>query len=197
MICWSIYADVPTAMFYGCYNSASGDRISEDGGSQVLKHVLQSFRDPGGEVCFNESIRLSFLGMLLALQGIMLAWLVMILRVAWGVISGKGADDSRSDDEGEATEEDLQDEREVPLQSQEHPVQRNNHQPSAAKKKEFWPKEEEVGVEGLSFAKRRVSPVNSYRKSGSRSSGISIPGHSDRKELLGRIGCDKPTSSGT
>ena len=182
-------------MLYGCYDSVSGARISTDGGDEILKHILQPFRDPGGEICFNQNIRLSFLGLLLALQGILLLWLAMILRVAWNVVSGKGADDSRSDDEGEATEDDIQDKREALLQDHEHAVQRSNYQPLTAKRKDFRPKEEEVGVEGLSFAKRKVSPVNSYRKSGSRTSGISIPGHSDRKELLGRIGCDKPTSS--
>ncbi|KAI9683275.1 MAG: sphingosine N-acyltransferase lag1 [Bathelium mastoideum] len=197
MICWSLYADNPIVMPYGCYDSISGTKISAGGGNQILKHLLQPFREPGGEVCYNKNIRLSFLGLLLALQGLILMWLAMILQVAWKFISGKAADDSRSDDEGESTEEDVQDKREALLQDHEHAVQRSNYQPTAAKRKEARPKEEEVGVEGLSFAKRRVSPVHSYRKSGSMTSGISIPGHSDRKELLGRIGCDKPTSSGS
>ena len=154
---------------------------------------MQPFRDPGGQVCWNENITLGFLGLLLALQGLLLAWLAMILRVAYNVLSGKGADDSRSDDEGEAEEDDIQDVKEATLQIQGHGAHRNHYQPATAKRKEFKPKEEEVGVEGLSFAKRRASPVNSYRKSGGMTSGISISGHSDRKELLGRIGCDKPT----
>ncbi|KAL9085178.1 MAG: hypothetical protein Q9165_007709 [Trypethelium subeluteriae] len=195
-VCWTIHADVPYTMLYGCYDSMSGARTSTDGGNEILRHILQPFRDPGGEVCFNQNIRLSFLGLLLALQSVMLLWLVMILKIAWSVISGNAADDSRSDDEGEAVEDDSQDEKEALAQNHEHAVQRSNHQLATAKRKDMRPKEEEVGVEGLSFAKRRVSPVNSYRKSGSRTSGISIPGHSDRKELLGRIGCDKPTSSG-
>ena len=54
------------------------------------------------------------------------------------------------------------------------------------------PKEEEVGVEQLRFVKRMSPPVSRKK---ARASGISIPGHTDHKELLGRIGCDKPSGS--
>ncbi|KAI9711571.1 MAG: sphingosine N-acyltransferase lag1 [Bogoriella megaspora] len=196
MICWSIHAHLPTTMLPGCYDSKTGEMTSTDGGNEVLRNLMQPFRDPGGEICFNEKIRLGFLGFLLALQVIMFLWLVMILKVAWSVLSGKPADDSRSDDEGDEVEDDIEDEKEAVAQMQKQSAWRAS-QSATAKKKELRPKEEEVGVEGLNLAKRRASPVNSYRKSGGRTSGISIPGHSDRKELLGRIGCDKPASSGS
>jgi len=78
------------------------------------------------------------------------------------VLRGGQADDVRSDDEGE---EEL-DEHEV--------------------------LEEEVGVESI-ILKGRVSNASKtrYKKSASSATGVSLPGHSDRKELLGRIGCDK------
>lgn len=48
---------------------------------------------------------------------------------------------------------------------------------------------EEVGVEAIDLkAWERRAGVNKRTAS---SSGVSLPGHSDRKELLGRIGCEK------
>ena len=48
--------------------------------------------------------------------------------------------------------------------------------------------EEEVGAESLDLK-------NWERRTGIKrqasSSGVRLPGHSDRKELLGRIGCEK------
>src|ERR1700760_1519525 len=99
MVCWSIVVDVPQLMPYGCYDSVTSKRVSEDGGSAVLANVLQPFNDPKGLVCFNANIRYGFLGLLLALQTLTLIWFGMILRVAYGVLSGKAAQDSRSDDE--------------------------------------------------------------------------------------------------
>ena len=53
---------------------------------------------------------------------------------------------------------------------------------------EAQPFEEEVGVEAIDLK-------NWERRTGVKrtatSSGVSLPGHSDRKELLGRIGCEK------
>ncbi|PNS17994.1 hypothetical protein CAC42_3953 [Sphaceloma murrayae] len=176
-VVWSVHKDLPASMIYGCYDLNSNSRHSADGGHDVWINVLHAYRSGEHEVCFNNNIRLSFLGLLLALQGLTVAWFAMICRVAWGVLSGKPADDSRSEDEGEDEEEEEEVE-EVPE------VKIANKLPKA-------PKEEEVGVEELRFT-RRSSPRT--RKSKARASGISIPGHSDHKELLGRIGCDKPGS---
>ena len=38
-----------------------------------------------------------------------------------------------------------------------------------------------------------VRSRNQKRSTAARASAISIPGRGDHKELLGRIGCDKPT----
>ncbi|EON64538.1 hypothetical protein W97_03771 [Coniosporium apollinis CBS 100218] len=181
LVCWSIHTDVPATMPSGCYSSLTGEKLSSDGGSDVLRHVLQPFRDPGGETCFNENIRWAFLGLLLALQVITLIWFGMIVRVAYKVLKGSSADDSRSDDEGEASEDEIE-ELEV-----DHPTS------ASVQLKYAQPLEEEVGVEELHFARRMSPSTRLYRRSSGRASGISITGHSDRKELLGRIGCDKPS----
>lgn len=181
LVCWSIHTDVPATMPSGCYSTLTGKKLSSDGGSDVLRHVLQPFRDPGGETCFNENIRWAFLGLLLALQVITLIWFGMIVRVAYKVLKGSSADDSRSDDEGEASEDEIE-ELEV-----DHPAS------ASVQLKYAQPLEEEVGVEELHFARRMSPSTRLYRRSSGRASGISITGHSDRKELLGRIGCDKPS----
>ncbi|KAF2843724.1 longevity assurance proteins LAG1/LAC1 [Patellaria atrata CBS 101060] len=189
MVCWSIHADVPSIMHYGCYDSTTGAKISSSGGSDILKHIFQGYTNPGGEVCFNERIRWAFLGLLLALQVITLMWFIMIVSVAVKVLSGKGADDSRSDDEECGDEDDLLSDIETAVKDG------MTHVPQSAK-----PLEKEVGVEGLNFTRQSSPRVKgkAYRQSsggiGGRASGISIPGHGDRKELLGRIGCDKTTS---
>jgi very-long-chain ceramide synthase len=144
--------------------------------------VFQPFVNPDGPVCFNESIKYSFLYLLGALQVIMLIWFCMIIRVAYRVLKGQGAGDVRSDDEDEEEEE----EEEV------DDCPPNKGKQKAMDEEDLVPLEEEVGAEGLHFA-RRSSPKRQYRKASARASGISLQNHPDRKELLGRIGCEKQT----
>ncbi|OCK85237.1 longevity assurance proteins LAG1/LAC1 [Lepidopterella palustris CBS 459.81] len=199
MICWSLYADTPVGIPSACYNSKTGAVITAtsspngyemNGGTAIWRNILQTYLDPEGAVCWNSRIRWSFLGLLLALQVITLLWFAMIVRVAWKVVRGCGADDSRSDDEGEEEEEDVEDE--------ELNESRMLHSNGVVKPMDSMPVEEEVGVESLTFTRRTSPGIRSFKRSSgrggaSRASGISIPGHGDRKELLGRIGCDKPT----
>lgn len=111
-------------------------------------------------------------------------WFWMIIKVAIRVLKGGDADDIRSDDEGEAEEElGGDDDREFGVEVQ------------TEEKKELLPFEEEVGVESINFKGRANGNGvggKRYRKGASSATGVSIAGHSvDRKELLGRIGCDK------
>jgi acyl-CoA-dependent ceramide synthase len=103
-------------------------------------------------------------------------WFSMIARVALKVLQGAPANDVRSDDE----DDELEDETEIDEKSSPsfHRVVGEVEQPY----------EEEVGVESINF-KGRTSNASRYKKSTS-ATGVSLPGHSDRKELLGRIGCD-------
>ena len=103
----------------------------------------------------------------------------MIVRVAINVLKGGEADDVRSDDEGDADEEEEMTEK-LMFAMEEQLEEFDEPQPF----------EEEVGVEAINL-KGRTSNTR-YRKSTGHASGVSLPGHSDRKELLGRIGCDKP-----
>ena len=177
MICWSLYFDVPIKMAFGCYSSADGKMLSVDyreqkGGNSITRNIFQPFLDPDGTVCFNPRIHKTFLGLLLALQGLTCMWFALIIRVAWNVMNGKGADDARSDGEVEA-EDDL--EETIEEASALMPTVESN-----------------VGVESL-YLKTKSSPFLRSRRPGSSMGPISIATHPDKKELLGRIGCDRPT----
>ncbi|KAF7881703.1 uncharacterized protein EAF02_006391 [Botrytis sinoallii] len=175
IICYSVWADIPRVINYGCYQGKNGSISGPFPPPDRFGHLFKPFQDPVGVVCWNNNIKWGFLGALLFLQGITLMWFWMIVKVAIKVIRGGQADDTRSDNEEEEEEDiDLDDEpflEEVPLLEKE-------------------PYEEEVGVEELNLEKR-TSKNSRYKKTTSSASGVSIPGHSDRKELLGRIGCDK------
>jgi acyl-CoA-dependent ceramide synthase len=176
MICYSIYADTPKEIQFGCYRGKNGAITGPFPPPDRFGHLLEPFRDPEGVVCWNNGIKWGFLSALLFLQGITLLWFSMIVKVAVSVLRGGQADDTRSDDEADA-QEDLEDEEDL---EESQPLVQD----------ELLPFEEEVGVEAINL-KGRTSNASRYRKSTSTSSSVNIAGHSDRKELLGRIGCDK------
>lgn len=165
MACWSVYAHTPNIMTTGCFQGSDKNRTGPTDPPPGLGYLIEPFFSTTGNVCYNETVKWAFLTPLLLLQAITIVWFAMILRVAIRVISGTGAEDTRSD------EEDVQDDEEEEFVYEE-----------------AQPLEEEVGVEELDLK-------NWERRSGvkrqANSSGVSLPGHSDRKELLGRIGCEK------
>ncbi|KAF2673017.1 putative longevity-assurance protein [Microthyrium microscopicum] len=179
---WSVAVDLHAATPYGCYETTTGRQVTTDGGSAIWANVLQPFNDQDGLVCFNKQIEYGFLGLLAGLQVLTIIWFGMIIRVAYGVLSGKKAEDTRSDDEDDC---DSEEEEEIEVDDLEKP--------------EDAPIEFEVDaseVTGAFKTERAGSPAtrSKTRKSAAaRASAISIPGHGDHKELLGRIGCDKPT----
>lgn len=202
-VCWSIYVDLPVGTPYGCYNPVTGEQTSIGGGNAIFRNLMHAYFNDDSEVCFNSRIHFTFLGLLLALQVITIIWFGMICRVAYGVLSGKGANDTRSDDEGEDDEEEEEPETE---DADAKIIDFAHKEPELTLRDQ--PLEEEVGVEELRFSNvKRASSSHKKsngggsggassvpaRRSKGRASGISIPGHGDHKELLGRIGCDKPT----
>lgn len=179
MICYSIYADIPNEIEYGCYSGKNGAIQGPFPAPDGFGHLFDPFQNPDGVVCWNNGIKWGFLSALLFLQCITLLWFTMIVRVAVSVLKGGQADDTRSDDEGDAEEEDLEDDGEW-----------NDSAPLIQSDSSTTPYEEEVGVEAINL-KGRTSNSSRYRKTSSTSTSVSLAGHSDRKELLGRIGCDK------
>lgn len=164
MVCWSIYAHTPEMISDGCFHGDANNLTGPHDPPEGYHYMIEPFVNPAGRICFTSSVMWSFLGSLLALQVLTIMWFLMIVRVAVRVVSGGSADDIRSDDEGENDEEDDAEEEVVEAL------------------------EEEVGVEDIDLK-------NWERRAGVKrtatTSGVSLPGHSDRKELLGRIGCEK------
>lgn len=185
MVVWSIYVTLPAMIPFTCYNVNTGAQAEPTWYSEsILHNMLQPFLHPADPICWNTGMQNTFLGTLLTLQVITLIWFGMILRVAIKVIKGNNADDSRSDEEDEEMEAD-----ERILESIETAGE-NMTEKGYSESARFI--EEDVGVNAINF-KGRASPARRIRKGPASASGVTLPGHSDRKELLGRIGCDKST----
>ncbi|RWA04847.1 hypothetical protein EKO27_g10253 [Xylaria grammica] len=160
-VCWSIWRDAMDVMPIGCFY---GNKANLKGPLPIpdgWRHWVEPFRNPEGALCFSQPVVYGFLYTLLGLQAITIFWFFMIIRVAVRVLRGGSADDPRSDDEVESEAE--------------------------YEYEEAQPLEEEVGVESIDLKgwERRTGV-----KRAASSSAVSLPGHSDRKELLGRIGSD-------
>lgn len=194
-ICWSIYAHVATVtMPYGTYSTSDSSRLSPDGGKEMMDNLLQPLLNPSAKtVAFNSEIRSLFLGLLLGLQAITIAWFVMILRVVAKVLQGHPADDSRSDDEGEGEDEQVEDDDELKVPSSQHeggvPYKlRAEPQANAGAERRFI--EVTASSEDLKFTSSRPSSSaksSSKRKGkGGISSGLNFGEH---KDILNRIGC--------
>jgi len=236
-VVYSIYAHTPEEIQFGCYRGSVHNLEGPLPTPNDWDHLLQPFRDPVGLVCWNHNIKWTFIGMLLALQSIMVLWFTMIVKVAYKVLSGQGAEDSRSDDEDDEEEEEEYDrektalpEKKVPLDdsssrgSQPPPyletevlstdadfslsTTRSSKSKSKSRSKSGSPVSVSASAtsEDSSPASNEASSSSSFSRSSSarkkpkhesgHSSGVNLlAGSSDRKELLGRIGCDKGSSS--
>ena len=187
-VCWSIYQHVNSdVMFYGTYSTKNAKQLSSDGGEEIRSNLLQPLLKPTAEtVSFNANIRWLFLGLLLALQMITIAWFVMICRVVAKVVRGEGADDSRSDDEDEDESEDLE-----TANGFHHPakpsvpftVKDDDQQAQSGVEKPRFIEVESTSEE-LRYPVRKSS--GSRRKTKGLSSGLHLGEH---KEILNRIGC--------
>lgn len=190
LVCWSIYKHIPEEIQYGCYTGSTQTLQGPFATPNDWEHLTWPFRDPVGMVCWNNNIKWGFLGMLLALQVILCMWFVMIVRVAYKVITGQGADDSRSDDEDEDDEE-----KDAYADNKEKLIEKTRTCLDSKPVGEIKGSLNGTKTHGDGRATKMTSAQKSTRrKDGSgHSSGINVLGSSaDRKELLGRIGCDKP-----
>ncbi|RFU76650.1 longevity assurance s lag1 lac1 [Trichoderma arundinaceum] len=182
MVCYSVYFDspriIPSSCFQGSMENLRGP-LPHPGGWSWL---LEPFRDPEGMVCFNSHIFHGFFTYLVALQGIMMVWSYAIIKVVVRVVSGGNAEDIRSDDE---EVDELEEEEAVDWEYSDTWAE-----PGYELNMESGLLEEEAEVDdGVVRAwerRNRVSP-----KRGGSSSGLHLPGQSDRKEFLNRIGCEK------
>lgn len=174
MLVWSIYMNVPLKMPYGCYSG--GELASTNGYPDAFAYLFAPFRSLENPICMNRTIKWIFLSFLISLQMLSIVWFAMIVRVAYGVIRTGAADDSRSDEEDEV-ESNVEDAT-------------NGSVRLAAKESVSDTPIVNDAAPGLD--RRRSNGANSMRARG-RGRGRVPFDQSDRKALLGRIGCDKPT----
>lgn len=168
-LCWSIYKDVPAEMPYGCYSGTTAEMLTTDGYPDQWQYLFYPFLDIDGSICMNRTIKWIFLSYLMSLQVLSLIWFGMIVRVAVGVLRTGNAEDTRSDEE---------DEKEVEANSQA-PVSSKDGSAGTA-----------IAADSTTADRRRANGSSSVRP---RGRGRLPLEQSDRKALLGRIGCDKPT----
>ena len=196
MVCWSVYAHIPEEINYGCYRGGDLDLQGPLPEPNDFDHLSQPFRDPVGLVCWNNRIKWVFLALLLALQCVMLVWFTMILKIAYKVISGQGADDTRSDDEDDEEEEEEEvEELNLPERVMED-IKTGSEAPSSYIEKEVLSTDGDIRFQSQRSQQRGDSARSPVRRSPRKAAeahttSANLLGHSDRKELLGRIGCDK------
>ncbi|EEH08706.1 sphingosine N-acyltransferase lag1 [Histoplasma capsulatum G186AR] len=187
LLWWSIYINVPDVMPYGCYSATTAEMISPaanatlDGAASIdlnnWSHLLQPFRDLGGRICMSPRVKWVFLSFLLFLQILAILWFTMILRVAVKVLKSGSAEDSRSDDEEE-------DEEEVDSQ--------NLRTEGNAGVRDGGRGNGTAIVSGSSVSSSAGQGHHPVRIRTGRGR-VTLSDQNDRKALLGRIGCDKPT----
>lgn len=172
-LCWSISQHLPVQIKTGCYSGATAEMFTTDGYPNRWTYFLYPFRDMNGPICMNGLIMWIFISALLLLQVLSIIWFGMIARVAISVIRTGNAEDTRSDDEeGEAQE----DEEEFEGRAAGKETSRGS--PGLA------------DSSGSEHSWRRSNgSVRAHRGRGR----VRLGDQSDRKALLGRIGCDKPT----
>lgn len=94
-------------MATGCYDIKTGRQISSHTDDRVFANLFHAYGDRTQPVCFNQRMQAIYIMLLLALQVLTIVWFRMICCVAYRVLTGKGAEDSRSDDEDEADEDEV------------------------------------------------------------------------------------------
>jgi acyl-CoA-dependent ceramide synthase len=173
---WSIWTHMAEIIPIGCYHGsqdglAGPTSLPEQGWS----HMLDPFLNPSGTICYSDSVRWGFLGALGFLQVITLFWFVLIIKVAIRVVKGMGADDIRSDDDTQSEDDSRGG------GGRGHDT--DKYEASVCRRATTGVGAEAVGLENP------MRTAGGNRVAGP--SGINLSGHYGRKELLGRIGCEK------
>ncbi|GKU09619.1 unnamed protein product [Fusarium langsethiae] len=109
MVCWSVYAHSLVIAGSTCYTGSGGNITGpkpvpqNEGNFYMLEPLIYD----SGRICYDYTIKSLFLSGLLFLEGLMIFWLVMIIKLVFRVLRGGNAEDTRSDDEGEDEEHEI------------------------------------------------------------------------------------------
>lgn len=179
-LCYDIWVDVPgpKTMLFGCYNGATSELIPDmPAHPDNFAHLLLPFQNLDGVICLNQEVKYIFLGMLLLLQTLSMIWFGMIVKLIAGMVVGVKVEDVRSDDE----DEEEVDGRDAATGRRQLNVTDVNVCVGGGSEMESM----NVGMskKPVPTPKPRVSVTSGRRRLG-------VPENS--KELLNRIGCEKP-----
>lgn len=186
-LCWDIYKDVPgpDTMLFGCYSGKTSQLIPDmPAQPDYFSHLFWPLMDVEGPICLNNQVKWIFLGMLLMLQTLSLIWFGMIVRVIAKILMGGNAEDTRSDDEGDEEEEEIQDVKHSTIEAPNG--KRDNITDLNVCVGGSGGNSLEYDTAGSSNGFSRVSRPTSTRRR--------LMDAENRKELLARIGCEKPVA---
>ncbi len=168
-------------MPFACYSGAT-EELETDANKLGSKwRYAEPFFDQKGTICLDSSVKSVFLGLLLMLQVLSIVWFGMIIKVALSLVKGESANDTRSSDEDEAgDEEDEEDEEDEKGQKEKLKCEEaiSNGKP------------QHPTLDGKARASGSDSPPPRQTSLFQRGTGIRVPGSRDRKELIGRVGCN-------
>lgn len=175
-------------MPWGCYSGTTAEMISADGYPNRFQYLFYPFLDIDGPICMNLTIKWIFLSFLLALQVLSIIWFFMIVRVAVGVLRTGNAEDTRSDDEEESeiSSSSLRPSAAGAASSRRNQSRKKDHSAAAT----LGMSAADAAHAGSDWSRANGSPSVRTRGRGR----VRLTEQSDRKALLGRIGCDKPTN---
>lgn len=165
-------------MPFACYRGETGKLETDANRLSSRWRYAEPFFDQKGTICLDRNVKSVFLGLLLMLQVLCIVWLGMIIKVALSLVKGEGANDTRSSDEDESEDEEVENEK--------------------ASRENGNCKEDLSSTDpGLAHSNGKArasgnSDTPSPRQAGlfQRGPGIRVPGSRDRKELIGRVGCN-------
>ncbi|KAM0491121.1 hypothetical protein ACHAP8_010905 [Fusarium lateritium] len=107
MVCWSVYAHSLAISGSTCYIGSGKTIVGPALVPQGYFYMFEPLIYDSGRICYDYTIKSLFLSGLLFLEGLMIFWLVMIIKLVVRVLRGGNAEDTRSDDEGEAEEQEI------------------------------------------------------------------------------------------
>lgn len=110
-VVYSAWRDLKDTVGYACYTSNSTTALPIPKNEPAAWSIQNAMAFNDDFICFTKPVHMTFIWLLVALQVITLVWLYMIIRVAYRVVMGAGADDTRSDAEDTADEADEVDEQ--------------------------------------------------------------------------------------
>lgn len=181
-LCWSIYRDVPRVMPFACYSGATEELETDANKLRSRWRYAEPFFDQEGTICLDSSVKGVFLGLLLMLQVLSIVWFGMIIKVALSLVKGESANDTRSSDEDEDEDEEEIEENE---ENEKRQIGDIKCEDAVSNSKPHHPTRN-----GKARASGSDSPPPYQAALFQRGSGIRVPGSRDRKELIGRVGCN-------